>query len=149
LGTAKGVRPLVCLSSLGDLIACSVELRRPRNLGNRREHLPPNPMLSSVKRRPATRKYGLSHSGRPMKLNIVRPAHRQFSTTLTNSLRRRYGTPTPAMFRHMHVRALSYASIPRFVARAFRVPVAGATIGAGGFGYANYKFEGNVHMNAS
>jgi len=42
----------------------------------------------------------------------------------------------------MHVRAISYSSIPRFVARAFRVPIAGATIGAGGFGYANYKFEG-------
>ncbi|TFL03991.1 P-loop containing nucleoside triphosphate hydrolase protein [Pterulicium gracile] len=28
-----------------------------------------------------------------------------------------------------------------FVARAFRVPIAGATIGVGGFGYANYKFE--------
>ncbi|KAG6900574.1 hypothetical protein C0993_008291 [Termitomyces sp. T159_Od127] len=41
----------------------------------------------------------------------------------------------------MHVRAVSYSSIPRFVARAFRVPIAGATIGAGGFGYANYKFE--------
>jgi hypothetical protein len=37
---------------------------------------------------------------------------------------------------------LSYSSIPRFVARAFRVPIAGATVGAGGFGYANYKFEG-------
>ncbi|KAF8556206.1 hypothetical protein OG21DRAFT_1506827 [Imleria badia] len=43
--------------------------------------------------------------------------------------------------RRLHVRALSYASIPRFVARAFRVPVAGLTIGAGGLGYANYKFE--------
>ncbi|KAG5340908.1 hypothetical protein C0989_012660 [Termitomyces sp. Mn162] len=41
----------------------------------------------------------------------------------------------------MHARAISYSSIPRFVARAFRVPIAGATIGAGGFGYANYKFE--------
>ncbi|KAG6915869.1 hypothetical protein DXG01_009477 [Tephrocybe rancida] len=41
----------------------------------------------------------------------------------------------------MHVRVISYSSIPRFVARAFRVPIAGATIGAGGFGYANYKFE--------
>jgi hypothetical protein len=45
-------------------------------------------------------------------------------------------------FRRLHARALSYSSIPRFVARAFRVPIAGATIGAGGFGYANYKFEG-------
>ncbi|KAG5646118.1 hypothetical protein DXG03_004357 [Asterophora parasitica] len=50
-------------------------------------------------------------------------------------------TPSPAALRHMHVRAISYSSIPRFVARAFRVPIAGATIGAGGFGYANYKFE--------
>jgi hypothetical protein len=46
------------------------------------------------------------------------------------------------MLRHMHVRVISYSSIPKFVARAFRVPIAGATIGAGGFGYANYKFEG-------
>ncbi|KAG6862040.1 hypothetical protein C0995_008228 [Termitomyces sp. Mi166 len=50
-------------------------------------------------------------------------------------------SPSPATLRHMHVRAISYSSIPRFVARAFRVPIAGATIGAGGFGYANYKFE--------
>ena len=48
----------------------------------------------------------------------------------------------PSLRRRLHVRALSYASIPRFVARAFRVPIAGVTIGAGGFGYANYKFEG-------
>jgi hypothetical protein len=85
-----------------------------------------------------------------MKLSIVRPAHRQFGTTfLTNSLRRRHGTPTLAMLRHMHVRAISYSSIPRFVARAFRVPIAGATIGAGGFGYANYRFEGNVDAERS
>lgn len=48
----------------------------------------------------------------------------------------------PASLRRLHARAISYASIPRFVARAFRVPIAGVTIGAGGFGYANYKFEG-------
>jgi hypothetical protein len=28
------------------------------------------------------------------------------------------------------------------MARAFRVPLYGAAIGAGGVGYANYKFEG-------
>ena len=28
------------------------------------------------------------------------------------------------------------------MARAFKVPVYGAAIGAGGFGYANYKLEG-------
>ncbi|KAJ7022630.1 P-loop containing nucleoside triphosphate hydrolase protein [Mycena alexandri] len=71
-----------------------------------------------------------------------RPVHRQFTTLFASgSLRQRYAHPTPATFRNMHVRAISYASIPRFVARAFRVPIAGATIGAGSFGYANYKFE--------
>ncbi|KAF9223519.1 hypothetical protein BS17DRAFT_808919 [Gyrodon lividus] len=76
----------------------------------------------------------------------TRPVHRQFTTLHTSSsaairLRRRYASPSPANFRHLHVRAISYSSIPRFVARAFRVPIAGATIGAGGLGYANYKFE--------
>lgn len=107
-------------------------------------------MLSSLKRRLGTRKYaayGIHYSVQKMKLNTVGTAHRQFGTTLlTNSLRSRYGSSTPAMLRHMHVRAISYSSIPRFVARAFRVPIAGATIGAGGFGYANYRFEGNVHL---
>ncbi|KAF8604176.1 hypothetical protein BDV93DRAFT_532864 [Ceratobasidium sp. AG-I] len=43
--------------------------------------------------------------------------------------------------RQMHVRAISYTALPRFVARAFRVPIAGATVGAGAIGYANYQFE--------
>lgn len=47
---------------------------------------------------------------------------------------------TPA--RSLHVRPLSFGSIPRMMARAFRVPVYGAAVGAGGVGYANYKFEG-------
>lgn len=46
----------------------------------------------------------------------------------------------------MHVRALSYSTIPRIIARAFRVPVAGATVGAGALGYANYKIEGQLSM---
>ncbi|CAA7265555.1 unnamed protein product [Cyclocybe aegerita] len=84
--------------------------------------------------------YGLQGARR--QLDAVRPVRRQFNTFLASgSLRRRYTTPSPAMLRLMHVRAISYSSIPRFVARAFRVPIAGATIGAGGFGYANYKFE--------
>jgi hypothetical protein len=41
-----------------------------------------------------------------------------------------------------HIRAISYTALPRFVARAFRVPIAGATVGAGALGYANYQFEG-------
>ncbi|KAG6374326.1 P-loop containing nucleoside triphosphate hydrolase protein [Boletus reticuloceps] len=56
-------------------------------------------------------------------------------------LRHRHVPPQNPL-RRLHVRPLSYTSIPRFVARAFRVPIAGVTIGAGGFGYANYKFEG-------
>ncbi|KAI9066319.1 hypothetical protein FKP32DRAFT_1566324 [Trametes sanguinea] len=72
-----------------------------------------------------------------------RPVHRQFATLLTNThlrTRSRYGV-SPGSMRHVHVRALSYSSIPRFVLRAFRVPIATATVGAGGFTYANYKFE--------
>ncbi|WVW82190.1 hypothetical protein I302_104196 [Kwoniella bestiolae CBS 10118] len=44
--------------------------------------------------------------------------------------------------RHVHVRAISFSSIPRAMARAFRIPAYGAAIGAGGLGYANYKLEG-------
>ncbi|KAK8865782.1 hypothetical protein IAR55_000929 [Kwoniella newhampshirensis] len=53
--------------------------------------------------------------------------------------------PRPAIFppsRQVHVRAISFSSIPRAMARAFRVPLYGAAIGAGGVGYANYKLEG-------
>ncbi|KAF4597385.1 dynamin-like GTPase mgm1 [Pleurotus pulmonarius] len=82
--------------------------------------------------------YGLDAARR----EATRPSHRQHATFLASgSLRRRYTTPSPAALRHMHVRAISYSSIPRFVARAFRVPIAGMTVGAGGLGYANYKFE--------
>jgi hypothetical protein len=77
-------------------------------------------------------------------LEATRPAHRRFLAS--GSLRRRYTTPSHASFRHLHVRAISYSSIPRFVARAFRVPIAGATVGVGGFGYANYKFEGRLSL---
>ncbi|KAG6849728.1 hypothetical protein H0H93_005931 [Arthromyces matolae] len=84
--------------------------------------------------------YGLNTTKKH--LESLRPVHRQFATFhASGSLRRRYASPSPAALRYMHVRAISYSSIPRFVARAFRVPIAGATIGAGGFGYANYKFE--------
>ncbi|KAH7912348.1 P-loop containing nucleoside triphosphate hydrolase protein [Hygrophoropsis aurantiaca] len=106
-------------------------------------------MYFPVRRRistvPSPRKvitYGLNTSRRTAE--VSRPVHRQFGTFLASNgsvrARQRY-TPTPAKWRHLHVRAISYSSIPRFVARAFRVPIAGATIGAGGLGYANYKFE--------
>ncbi|WVR05803.1 hypothetical protein IAU60_002828 [Kwoniella sp. DSM 27419] len=44
--------------------------------------------------------------------------------------------------RHVHVRAISFSSIPRAMARAFKIPAYGAAIGAGGLGYANYRLEG-------
>jgi len=44
--------------------------------------------------------------------------------------------------RAIHARAISFGTVPRMIARAFRVPLYGAAIGAGGVGYANYKFEG-------
>lgn len=88
--------------------------------------------------------YGLNASRRPAE--GVRSAHRQFTTTMMQHparLRFRYASSL-APFRRVNARGLSYASIPKFVARAFRVPIAGATIGAGGFTYANYKFEGEL-----
>ncbi|KAK0449970.1 P-loop containing nucleoside triphosphate hydrolase protein [Armillaria borealis] len=95
--------------------------------------------LSSVLKAQKTVTYGLNTSRRHAEL--PRPVHRQFTTFFASgSLRHRYASPVQNL-RRMHVRAISYSSIPRFVARAFRVPIAGATIGAGGFGYANYKFE--------
>ena len=74
-----------------------------------------------------------------------RIAQRKFTTVLNPKPARMRGRQIPAYMaalRHIHARALSYSSIPRFVARAFRVPIAGATVGAGGLTYANYKFEG-------
>lgn len=48
--------------------------------------------------------------------------------------------------RNVHVRAISFSTIPRMMARAFRVPLYGAAIGAGGLGYANYKLEGECNL---
>lgn len=111
-------------------------------------------MISSFKKRvtgiltnPKTVTYGLKNT--PLRsrrlLEAARLGHRHYTsdTFLTsNFLRRRYMTTSPASLRAIQARQLSYTSIPRFVLRAFRVPIAGATVGAGGLGYANYKFEG-------
>ncbi|KAL5525885.1 hypothetical protein ACEPAG_7223 [Sanghuangporus baumii] len=75
---------------------------------------------------------------------MARNAPRRFPTAMFYSpLRPRNSmfSPYSQSFRRMHVRALSYTTIPKLVARAFRVPIAGATVGAGALGYANYKFE--------
>ena len=72
----------------------------------------------------------LIHSARPQ-LNRVRGAGAAWKNSAT-------------AWRSVHVRALSYSALPRFVARAFRVPIAGVGVGAGAFGYANYKLEGKL-----
>lgn len=98
--------------------------------------------LSSVFPLKKTIAYGLNSSHRQQAAS--RLVHRQFTTFLTSNhlrSRPRYAS-SPAALRHVHIRALSYSSIPRFVLRAFRVPIATATVGAGGLTYANYKFEG-------
>ncbi|KAH8832555.1 P-loop containing nucleoside triphosphate hydrolase protein [Flagelloscypha sp. PMI_526] len=74
---------------------------------------------------------------------LQRPPHRPYSLFTSQSplgqvKPRRQFLPG---HRNVHIRAISYSSIPRFVARAFRVPVAGATVGIGGVSYANYQFE--------
>ncbi|XP_006459124.1 hypothetical protein AGABI2DRAFT_201103 [Agaricus bisporus var. bisporus H97] len=110
-------------------------------------------MISSLRKRaknifssPKTIAYGLkntpAHSRRLLEARLL--GQRQFTsnTFLTShSLRRRYTTTSLSSLHTIQTRSLSYASIPRFVLRAFRVPIAGATVGAGGLGYANYKFE--------
>ncbi|KZT07755.1 uncharacterized protein LAESUDRAFT_651059 [Laetiporus sulphureus 93-53] len=85
--------------------------------------------------------YGLNTSTR--RVDASRPVHKQFSTFLTsNHLRSRSNyAASRAALRHVHVRAISYTAIPKFLLRAFRVPIAAGTVGAGGLTYANYKFE--------
>src|SRR6267142_906425 len=65
--------------------------------------------------------YGLNASRRPV--DGIRSAHRQFTTTMMQHparLRPRYASSL-APFRRVNARGLSYASIPKLVARAFRV----------------------------
>jgi hypothetical protein len=50
---------------------------------------------------------------------------------------------------NMHVRAISFGTIPRLVARAFKVPLYGAGVGAGALTYANYKLEGQSKIATS
>ncbi|KAJ2921326.1 hypothetical protein H1R20_g15771, partial [Candolleomyces eurysporus] len=101
-------------------------------------------MLTVAKRKisPKIVTYGLQ-AARQQASSSSKPVHRQFTTFLASgSLRRRYSTvPASAMRNVVHARAISYSTIPKMVIRMFRLPIAGATVGAGGFGYANYKFD--------
>ena len=69
---------------------------------------------------------------------------RNVSSLVRLSTRPRSSFPTTysQSFRRVHVRAISYSAIPKVLLKAFRVPVAGATVGAGALGYINYKIDG-------
>ncbi|KAF5388849.1 hypothetical protein D9757_005666 [Collybiopsis confluens] len=97
--------------------------------------------LSSVLTQRKVVTYGLPVKNASAKRRTLHhtSSHRTFFAS--GSLRANYATPLAANLRRIHARALSYSSIPRFVARAFRVPIAGAAVGAGGLGYAEYRFE--------
>ena len=76
-----------------------------------------------------------------------RPSHRQFTTFLSSpaiNIRPRARLVHNLHLRQIHARAISYSAIPKFVAGAFRVPVAGLGVGAGAVSYANYKYEGAI-----
>lgn len=81
------------------------------------------------------------------RLPAMRLVQSSARTRAMHSLNLRPSIPTNAMrarntARMVHVRAISFGTIPRIMARAFKVPIYGAAIGAGGLGYANYKLEG-------
>ncbi|QRV75321.1 dynamin GTPase [Ceratobasidium sp. AG-Ba] len=65
--------------------------------------------------------------------NVAWNAPASSMSTLSAPLRPRLRIPSEQVaesMRQMHARAISYTALPRFVARAFRVPIAGATVGA-------------------
>lgn len=100
-------------------------------------------MLTALSRRLAA----LRRDAAPKRSSQLGPPQRrsQMSMLVMSPSLRLYSRATLAKsyaHRHVHVRAISYSALPRFVARAFRVPIAAGTVGAGALGYANYKFEG-------
>ncbi|KAG8906828.1 dynamin-like GTPase mgm1 [Tulasnella sp. 403] len=76
--------------------------------------------------------------------SVLQPRARTATTLISSSatrIRPRLTAPVVRSLRYIHARAISYSALPRFVARAFRVPAAAATVGAGAVGYVNYKVE--------
>lgn len=100
-------------------------------------------MLFAIRRRinPASLEYNLQR--RALSSLLASPARARVPRAPTTLLAHRLRDPRLLRQVH-HVRAISYTALPRFVARAFRVPIAGATVGAGAIGYANYQFEGSL-----
>ncbi|ORY20954.1 hypothetical protein BCR39DRAFT_554437 [Naematelia encephala] len=79
------------------------------------------------------------------RLQLPRLSQHQLLSTRQTSLRLRTASRTTPPIRNVHAlqtRGLSFSTVPRLMARAFRIPLYGAAIGAGGLGYANYKLEG-------
>ncbi|PBL03873.1 hypothetical protein ARMGADRAFT_1157919 [Armillaria gallica] len=92
--------------------------------------------LSSIFRAKKTVTYGLSIS-RHAELPV--PVHRRF-TTFASGESLRYASPAQHL-RRVHVRTISYSSIPISILRAFRVSITVALVGAGIYWYVCYKFE--------
>ncbi|KAK0235675.1 hypothetical protein EDD85DRAFT_837732 [Armillaria nabsnona] len=91
--------------------------------------------LSSAFKAQKTVTYGLSIS-RHAELPVS--VHRRFTTFASGSLR--YASPAQHL-RRVHVRTISYSSIPISILRAFQVPITVVLIGAGIYWYVSYKFE--------
>ncbi|PBK75421.1 hypothetical protein ARMSODRAFT_1079659 [Armillaria solidipes] len=91
--------------------------------------------LSSIFKAQKTVTYGLSTS-RHAELPV--PVHRQFTTFAPGSFR--YASPAQNL-RRVHVRTISYSSMPISIIREFRVPITVALIVAGAYWYANYKLQ--------
>ena len=79
-----------------------------------------------------------------LELRSLCPELRRYSPLLSSSSRIH-----PVGLRPARTRSISYSSIPRFVARVFRVPIAGVTVGAGGLVCADYKFGGTLSPTLS
>ncbi|KAK0480253.1 hypothetical protein IW261DRAFT_1476975 [Armillaria novae-zelandiae] len=93
--------------------------------------------LSSTFKGKKTVLYGLSTS-RHAELSM--PIHRQITTFASESLQNRYTSPVQNL-RRVHVRTISYSSVPISIAKAFRVPIMVVLVGAGLYWYVCYKIE--------
>lgn len=108
-------------------------------------HTPPaiHPTMIHRLIRPLAQRYTASSTTRPMIHRMPRAiAPRAMFATSRPMLR---PPLTVTSSRDLHQRAISFSTIPRMMAKAFRLPMYGAAIGAGGAGYAHYKLEGKCY----
>lgn len=106
--------------------------------------------LSRAVRLPARQGVGLIvRSKRAKALHNTALYTRHFSQVTAAPLRRpTWKTIEQAMQlqRNMHVRALSFSSLPKMVLRSFRIPTYIFTAAGGAFAYANYKVDGEKEI---